>query len=325
MILIPKEKPILENLHSYYIDIEKLFEHYQGEVGAGGVHFSSPSAEGVVFFDKDELLDGLFRDKDVEITGQEAIKRLKQAVSSRDFTVNVYEIDPEQVYFWANMMSATKIYEQLSTEFTDLQGLIRKMGSEKLTGFISVSIRDGEEGGLVFLNDGEIIGGSYSWGNVELNHSRENLNRLVEKTKEFGGVFDVSKISAATGSKEGSRDENAHTEAVAMLEELLGEFEQAVTASRKVRTNFDTVLKQKFSEKAEQYDFLDPFEAAVRYAEGRLELSASVGETQLTAGIVETLTELADELAEVPRLRAALSSWSERYKSELAGLDIVVQ
>lgn len=321
MILIPKEKPILENLHSYYLDIEKLFEHYQGEVGAGGVYFNSPSAEGVVFFDKDELLNGLFRDKDVEVTGREAIKRLKQAVSSHDFTVNVYEIDPEQVYFWANMMSATKIYEQLSTEFTDLQGLIRKMGSEKLTGFISVSIRDGEEGGLVFLNDGEIIGGSYSWGNVEVNHSRENLNRLVEKTKEFGGVFDVSRISAATGFEEESRD----TETVAMLEELLGEFEEAVTASRKVRANFDTLLKQKFSEKAEQYDFLDPFEAAVRYAGGRLELSASVGEAQLTAGIVETLTELADELAEIPRLRAALSDWSERYKSELAGLDIVIQ
>ena len=52
MLVIPKEKPVVENLNSFYLDIRKLFEHYQGELGSGAVHFKSPSAEAVVFFDK---------------------------------------------------------------------------------------------------------------------------------------------------------------------------------------------------------------------------------------------------------------------------------
>ena len=39
MVIIPREKPIIENLNIYYLDVKKLLEHYQGEVGSGGVFF----------------------------------------------------------------------------------------------------------------------------------------------------------------------------------------------------------------------------------------------------------------------------------------------
>ena len=53
MVIIPKEKPIIENLNIYYLDVRKLLEHYQGEVGSGGIYFEGHTAEGVIFFDKD--------------------------------------------------------------------------------------------------------------------------------------------------------------------------------------------------------------------------------------------------------------------------------
>ena len=56
MIVLPKERPILKNLNTYYLDLRKLFEHYQGEIGSGGVFFKASAAEGVIFFDKDESL-----------------------------------------------------------------------------------------------------------------------------------------------------------------------------------------------------------------------------------------------------------------------------
>jgi len=73
MIIIPKEKPVIEDLNSYYLDIRKLLEHYQGELGSGGVHFRAPSSEAVVFFDKDELLSSVFEDKDGTQQGEGAI------------------------------------------------------------------------------------------------------------------------------------------------------------------------------------------------------------------------------------------------------------
>jgi hypothetical protein len=145
MVIIPREKPVLEKLNIYYLDIKKLLEHYQGEIGTGGVYFKSHAAEGVVFFDKDELLNGHFKDKTIEISGAEAIERLLGAGDQYNFNVTIYEISEDEVYYWASIPTAEKIYKDLSTEFTDLEGLIKKMISEKLTGYIDVSIEPDKE------------------------------------------------------------------------------------------------------------------------------------------------------------------------------------
>ena len=134
MVIIPRDKPVLENLNIYYLNVKKLLEHYQGEIGSGGVYFKSHAAEGAVFFDKDDLLNGHFKDKTIDLTGREAIERLLGAGDKYNFNVTIYEIADNEVYFWASIPSAEKIYKNLSTEFTDLEGLIKKMIREKLTG-----------------------------------------------------------------------------------------------------------------------------------------------------------------------------------------------
>jgi len=52
MLIIPKEKPDIGNLNSYYLDIRKLIEHCQGELGSGAICFKGPGEEGAIFFDK---------------------------------------------------------------------------------------------------------------------------------------------------------------------------------------------------------------------------------------------------------------------------------
>ena len=72
MVIIPREKPVIENLNIYYLDIKKLLEHYQGEIGSGGAHFKSHAAEGAIFFDKDELLNAFFEEKGRNLSGNQA-------------------------------------------------------------------------------------------------------------------------------------------------------------------------------------------------------------------------------------------------------------
>lgn len=49
MIIIPKEKPAITNMNSYYLDMQKLIEHYQGELGAGVVYFKAPTMQCALF------------------------------------------------------------------------------------------------------------------------------------------------------------------------------------------------------------------------------------------------------------------------------------
>ena len=325
MVVIPRQQPVLENLNIYYLNVRKLLEHFQGEIGAGGVHFKSHAAEGVIFFDQNELLGGFLKEKEIEISGYQAVERLLEAGDDYNFSVHIYEISPEEVYYWASIPTAEQIYKDLSTEFTDLEGLVKKMGSEKLTGYIDVSIGDGNETGLIFLVNGKIMGGSYSWGNGSPSPSKKHKDLLIQKTKELGGSFNVCRIPL-TNSERHREPELVEPKnlasAIEILEELLGIFEKVVRLKRKKRTDFQKLLKQKLVEHADQYAFLDPFAGEFEYTQNKIMFSGQTSDQDLVLGVFEVVKEMARELDLQSILVENLDSWLDKYAEELAAYDI---
>ena len=325
MVIIPRDKPVLENLNIYYLNVKKLLEHYQGQIGTGGVYFKSHAAEGAIFFDKDDLLNGHYKDKHNDISGMDAIERLLKAGDQQNFMVTIYEIAEDEVYYWASIPTAEKIYKDLSTEFTDLDGLIKKMISEKLTGYIDVSIGQGKEAGLVFIINGNITGGSYSWSNGKPTPNKENQKLLIRKTKEQGGMFNVCRIpiSKLQVDKQAGNTQIDDIETILdMLEELLIIFESVVSSTKKIRTDFSKLLKQKFVENADKYSFLDPFAGELEYSRRHLSYSGDSSNKDLTYGIVDSVKEMAQELGVLPRLVGELESWSDKYARELSAFGI---
>ena len=325
MVIIPREKPVIENLNVYYLDIKKMLEHYQGEIGTGGVYFKSHAAEGVIFFDKDDLLNAFYEEKNLDLVGAPAVERLVNAGGKHNFTVHIYQLSMEEVYFWASIPSAEKIYEGLSTEFTDLEGLIRKMSAEKLTGYIDVAISDGKEGGLIFIINGKIMGGSYSWDNGEPGPTQKNQELLIRKTKEKAATFNVCRIPLSKMKSEGeSRTSYAKPSkaVLSMLEELLVIFENTVAVRKKMKTDFTKLLKKKFVENAEKYGFLDPFAGEFDYANRKIDFSGAASDKELTEGLVNSIRELAQELGILPELQETCAEWSDNYAQQLADFDI---
>ena len=139
MIIVPKASPVIKDLNSYYLNIERLIEHYRGELVSGCIHFASKTAEGILFFDDTALVSGVMEDKNGQINGPDAIDAIIHALQNNNFSVAIYGIDPDIIHFWSRLPEATPLHSDLSAEFTDLDRLIAKMRSEKLTGFIDVS------------------------------------------------------------------------------------------------------------------------------------------------------------------------------------------
>lgn len=325
MFVIPKEQPIIENINSYYIDIKKLFEHYQGVIGSGVIHFVSSAVEGAIFFDKDELLNGILQDKTEKVKGQEAIKRIMDSTAEYSFNISVYKILSDNVYFWSSIPDAKRIYQDLSTDFTDLEGLIAKMNTEKLTGHIDISIKNGEEEALIFFNNGEIVGGSTSWSTGDTAFNKDTREMVIQKTKEKGGVFNVSEFQLTNNVEKNQlvkiRPEQTSNVNTA-LEELLRTLEE-ISSSMKIRkVEFTNQLKKKFIEKADTYSFLDPFAAEFEYANGRITFTGSVSDKELTKGVIESIRELAEELGILQVLTEKLSDWSQRNAKILSEIGI---
>ena len=334
MIVIPKETPLIGNLNSYYVKIGRLVEHFQGEVGCGGLYFKSSSSEGILFFDKDEILNGIFAQKGEEITGSQAIERLIQAADTTNYSLSVYRLRPDDIYFWSTIPDAKRISQDLTTEFTDLEGLTRKMKSEGLTGFIEVFLGNDKGGGLVFFNNGQISGGSYSWGRGESARGEADQAKLIQLTKDNGGSFHVSRIvmqENGQSSKDAPFDldaeelsEKPSLRIVTAMSEMLAIFERTVHGLKTVDNDFATLLNRKFVEKADRFPFLDPFAAEFKYADGKILIEGDTTDDELTNGICESIRELADELDALPQLRSNLATWQKKYKDEVEAFAIAI-
>jgi hypothetical protein len=319
-MIFPKEKPVLRSLNSYYVNIPKLIEYCQREIGVGCIHFKSSEGEGSLFFEKGTLLNGIFQDKEKDVKGQEAVDCIIDAAVKNHFDMDVYKISSGKIHFWANLPRAEKIYENLSTEFADFEGLLRKMEVENLTGYIDVSLNNVKEGGIIFFDHGKMIGGSYSWDEGEVNDPVDNQKLLLEKTRELGGTFDISRIPSPKAGEDHLLKET--TPAVpsyvtGMLEELLVIFEKIVMANKKIRGRFDTILKNKFLEKADKYTFLNPFSGEFEYANQKISFRGDTTHEELVQGVIESVKELAEELNVVSSLNNRLASWTQRYQKEL--------
>ena len=326
MLFLPLDRPVIENLNSYYVDTEKLIEHYQGELGSGGVRFRAASAEAVVIFDQDQVLSSRFRDKDGEREGAAAMDVLAERAARDSFTIGVYAVDPVEACYWAGLSSAERLYSDLSTEFTDLEGLVGKMRAEGLTGYIGVIAGKGRAGGFIFFLNGEIIGTAGPGDTGPVDRSDGGTERLIRETKAAGGVFHVSRISR-TGKPDaagaGGKDVPGN-ETLDMLASMLGILERTAQSRRKLKGAFGTALKKKFVEKADAYPFLDPFAGEFQYAEGRILFTGKADRKDLVTAVTACAGELADEWNILPLFRRELTSWSQKYAKELAALGSVL-
>lgn len=327
MDIVPKGEAVVTGLNSYYLKIKQLLEHYQGEIGSGGVFFTAASGKGVVFFDQDEILSGYFQNRTEELTGQQAIDYLLDLPAHVNFSVSIYAIDPEDVYFWTSISSATIVYDNLSSEFTDIKALLKKLSQERLTGYIDVSIKNGDDRGMLFFKNGRIVGDSYSWTSEPDDEAR---NLLMNKTKSEGGVFRVFKIDPsqemapavkaapepATAERETKGSSGKET-ILPLLATLLYVLERIVEANKKIRVPFSTLLKKKFIDKADRYSFLDPFAAEFEYKDKRVHYSGDEAPEVVIEAVTSSVSEMAHELGLHAPLVKMLDPWFKKFTEQI--------
>lgn len=325
MIVTPKEKPIIQNLNSYYVDIKKLFEHYQGELGSGAAHFNSPLKEAVIFFDKDDLLNGTFVDKGDENTGQTAVDRLIESARKFNYAISIHCIAPEIIYFWASVPAAQSVYENIDSQTMGFEKLTAKLKTETLTGFIDITIKSAAESGILFFSNGEILGGSYSWDTGKIDSPERNLSSLISKIKATGAVFNINKITLQPGRKRILRSTTSQPDGlngIGALESLLSIFEQTLGAQKRIKASFPTLLRKKFVQKVERYTFLDPFAAELEYRDGKIAFYGEATIQEIVQGVTESVSELSNELGLRKQLVQRLDQWFKAFEKEVTAFHI---
>ena len=314
MVVFPEDKPVIQNMHASYVDMAKLVAYYQQQIEAGCVYLQTDQADGVLFFNQHGIINSRYKDQHRELDGKAAEDQLLQP--SGDMQIHVYEIAAEQQTLWSQMQSAVAIYANLSTEFTDLAKLLKKMAVEMLTGYIEVNLVQPGEQGRIFLVEGKFIGGTYAWSSGRLLPGKEDLENLIRKAAQAEGTFNVFSIASNASQRE-TKDTPAPGSAPAAgleaLSQLLAQFEQMAAESKIAKGDFQTQLKKQFVQNVERYAFLDPFTAEFEYHDGSVVFIGNTEEAQLAEGVLTALAALANELDLNRLLPPRLKAWRERF------------
>ncbi len=330
-MLIPKEKPFLTGLNSYYLYIDKFIEHLQGEIGSGCFYCQSADQEILVYFDEQEIIRCIIQDNGERAPISQSLESVIQTLSRKNFLVSIYYLDPSSIFFWGQIPSFQRVKAKLKTTVISLPDLFFRLRQKKFSGFIDVALQGHDDGGILFLHQGERRGGSYSWGTGGLSPTDNDYNRLLGLLQSNVGTYDIGQFNAEAVIKSESAQENSSTvvekkDYFSNLETALNEFIELYiqVARKKIKTSPLVQLKQKFVDHLDDYSVLDPLNKFYELnEEGTVDFADNAPKEEIAAAIVDCTWKVVEDNKLQKKFRTTIKKWS--YRTALEERGIVVE
>ncbi len=328
-MLIPREKPYLDKLNSYYLDIDKFTEHMQGEIGAGCIYCKSSFQENLIYFNDQEIIRGIVQENGQHASVSNFLSPVLESIRQRNFIVSVYSLSPSAVYFWGQLPPFKRAKKRYASAIVSYDNLITRFKQEQFSGFIDTSFKEENESGLIFFNKGERLGGSFSWGSGGLSQRQEDHTMFLEKLDSLEAVFQIgkflenekhAKVEAveADPAETDINDVAGNVGLVRAMEEFLGLF--MITARDNKKIDPMLLLRQSFIQHVDTYPFLDPFKGQFTYVDGIIEVTDYSQLKKMAHAVIECVWELVSEYNIDEKFRDELASWENPLMKELGML-----
>ncbi|WP_028579098.1 hypothetical protein [Desulfogranum japonicum] len=319
-MLTPKEKPFLEGLNSYYLNLERLTEHLQGEIGAGCIYGKAVSREILIYFDESDVIRSFIQEKGQGAAHSEDLSVVEQPFKQYSFVLKIFSLDPYAIFFWGHMPAYQRAKSSLKSAEIPLPDLIFRLRQKQFSGFIDVDIANKQEGGLLFFHEGNRIGGSYSWGRGGMSKSDEDYNLLLSKVQAGEGIFrfgsyvkEISENAAQEALEKNSAPQQTvkvknpvYNELRPALEEFLFYFVQAMQEKGKENPILD--LQQYIAENLEKYSSLNPGLGHFEYMKGIIRFSEDAPAEKIAKDFIACAWEVIHSSKADETFRKKLSS-----------------
>ncbi|MCI5139967.1 MAG: hypothetical protein D3922_16510, partial [Candidatus Electrothrix sp. AR1] len=190
-MLLPREKPFLTGLNSYYLDIEKFIQHLQGEIGSGCLYCNSADQELLVYFDEYDIVRGVTQNNGENARVSNQLDHVLLPLQKRNFQVTIYYLDPDSIFFWGQMPAFRRAQNTLTSDKVNLPDLIFRLSQDDFSGFIEVDVDGKEDCAVLFFHEGQRRGGSYYWGTGGLSLADSDYNTLLGMLQKGSGTYSL--------------------------------------------------------------------------------------------------------------------------------------
>lgn len=328
----------MDGLNSYYLAMDKFIEHLQGEIGTGCLYCKSSTREILVYFDEMDVIRSIIQDTGEKAQIAATLAPVFEALEQRNYIVSVYHLDPHAIFYWAQLPPYKRVRKKLASEDISLEKLVEKIGQKEASCFVEVDFTSAVNMNcILFFNVGDFVGGSYAWGAGGLNPSRNELESFLHAAGNKNAEFALNQFTGDELMQAAERIEEKQEETVelagedqvfitnlpTLLEEFLAIYLK--TARKKAKVDPFTLMLQQIVVRADQYQFLDPFNPPFDYTDNVFSFigpDRAFGENSARA-IIECSWDVVQELRLEKKFRSALASWDSRTVLEDRGYTVI--
>ena len=329
-MLVPKEKPYLAGLNSYYLQIDKFIEHLQGEIGSGCIYCQGVDQELLVYFDEQEIIRGVTQERGEHARISQSLDPVLHSLVQKNFLVTVYYLNSASIFFWGQMPSFQRAKKTIQSAEIPLLHLVHRLQRREFSGFLDVNLLDGDVGAILFYHQGERRVGSYSWGKGGGSHADEDYQRLLQILQTNAATYDLGQFQAEAAEQSeafsprlanGSGTEEYLSDLGIATKEFMELFMRVVR--RKIKGDPLIPLKQQFLEHIDEYPVLDPFRKLYELKpDGAVEFAGDVSREEITAGIVDCAWKVIEDNKMQRKFRKAVAKWDYRAALEERGIAV---
>jgi hypothetical protein len=319
---VPKGKPVHENLSTSYVKVGALLADLQVREFTGYVHIGLRGYDAYVFLDAGAIIGAIEQTETASRSGSEAIDGLLLRSEQRDGTVSIYEHAASTIQALSGIIDGSPVYQGLSSDFTDLDKLLRKLSREAASTYYVEVVATEDLGVGVIHVQGDQVDGVYSPLDSPTLGGAAALKTMLEVSEAFGATFnvysvggDVTVAAVAEPAEEPRRlsvvpaaepvaapapppaaapapaprdEEHDITPLVVLMSDVVATIESAV-AARDGAGGFAIELRAGQLDVADRYPFLDPFAAEFEYHAGEIAFVGDVDPVDFAAGLGEAL------------------------------------
>ncbi len=317
-MLFPKDRTIYANLNTSFTAFDALLADLAFKRTTGHVDVTFPGYQGALLLSNGEIVQAVEMVDGEKVTGPGAAHHIIARAAEKNGSITVFALAPEIVALIQRVIDARPLYRDLTSAFTSLERLIAKLRGDGLTGYVEVSVGEGQGMGIIFLSAGDPVECVFQ-GSGEAITGNQALETIIQSVTNVGGSFNVfveagAPAAAATAPASAPHDTAFRDELISFWEDVLSRTEKLADGLSKTG-RFLMAFKEVLVSRAATYPFLDPFAADFQYANGHITFEGPLPD-DLSKALGDCLSDTVAKLA----FQLKRADFESRVRRQLAGV-----
>ncbi|MFQ3580485.1 MAG: hypothetical protein SNJ67_02535 [Chloracidobacterium sp.] len=199
-MIVPRGKPVHENLSTSYVNVAALLADLQVNEFTGYVSVEFWGYSSYVFLSRGQIVNAYEATDSVIQREREALDGLLSRAQARNGKVGFFHHPEEVIHAIAGIINGEPVYRDLSSDFTNLEKLVEKLVKSDSVWYVEVLFEQEPSGGIIYIVDGRAegvcsveFGGE---GQYQVALGSDGLKLIYERVSK-GATFNVYRGTAA--------------------------------------------------------------------------------------------------------------------------------